>query len=59
MFGKEQPEVTTDDEVGDFVKSLQEEGMKELNNFITPAEEDDNGVAHSSRKPTSGAQNTE
>tara|TARA_R110002020_G_C15667564_1_gene717487 strand:- start:43 stop:207 length:165 start_codon:yes stop_codon:yes gene_type:complete len=34
MFGKEQPKVVTDKEVGDFVADLAKEGMKELSQEV-------------------------
>ena len=34
MFGKEQPDVVTDDDVGNFVKQLHQEGVKEIETFI-------------------------
>ena len=41
MFGKDQPDVVTDEDVGNFVNQLHQEGVKEVNNFISESEEDD------------------
>lgn len=56
MFGKEQPDVVTDQDVGNFVDELCREGVAEVDNFINQSEEDDNGVAHSSRESSNRSQ---
>lgn len=55
LFGKDQPDVVTDEDVGNFVNQLHQEGVKEVNNFISTSEEDD-GVGNSSGKPSNGAE---
>mgnify|MGYP006406535099 CR=1 FL=1 len=42
MFGKEQPDVVTDQDVGNFVDELCREGVAEVDTFINQSEEDDN-----------------
>lgn len=59
MFGKEQPDVVTDDDVGNYVKQLEQEGESEIDTFIKDKSEDTDGVDNSSGKPTDGAENTE
>lgn len=54
MFGKEQPDVVTEQDVGDFIKELEIQGSTELNNFIL---EDDDDVAGNSPESTSGSKN--
>lgn len=55
MFGKEQPDVVTDEDVGNFVNQLHQEGAKEVDNYINESEEDD-GVVSSSGETSDGAE---
>ena len=50
MFGKEQPDVVTDEDVGNYVNQLHQEGVAELNNFIQDEseEDDENGTPEES-----------
>lgn len=52
MFGREQPDVVTDEDVGDYIRELEVQGSVELHNFIL---EDDDDLAGSSPESTSGS----
>lgn len=34
MFGKDQPDVVTEKDVGDYIKELEEQGSNEVDEFI-------------------------
>ena len=53
MFGKEQQDVVTEQEVGDYIDELQQTASDELNRFIM---EDEDEVAGDSPESTSGAE---
>ena len=54
MFGKQQPDVVTDDDVGNFVKQLETDGALEIAAHI---EGDEHGVDNSSGKSPNRAEN--
>lgn len=56
MFGKEQPDVVTDEDVGNYVNQLHQEGVAELNSFIKDESEEDDGVVSSSAGTSDGAE---
>lgn len=39
MFGKEQPDVVTEQDVGDYIAELKQQGSQEINEFIEDTEE--------------------
>ena len=49
MFGKEQPEVVTDDDVCNCQKLIPREGVQEIETYIIGG---DDGVVNSSGEPT-------
>ena len=53
MFGKEQQDVVTDEEVGDYIAELHQEGAQELNNFILG---EDDEMARDSTNPSTRTQ---
>ena len=53
MFGKEQPDVVNEDDVGNLIKELHTDGMKELDTYISG--EADEVVGHSPES-TAGTQ---
>lgn len=53
MFGKEQEDVVTEQDVGDYVEELKKQGAQEVKEFIL---EEDNEVAGSSPESTSGTE---
>lgn len=52
MFGKHQPDVVTEQDVGDYIEELKVKGSEEVNNFIM---EDDDELAGNSPESTSGS----
>ncbi|ASL24393.1 hypothetical protein vBAspPH44_10 [Alteromonas phage vB_AspP-H4/4] len=40
MFGKEQPEITNEKDVGDYIDELKRQGTTELNTFILEEEDE-------------------
>ena len=59
MFGKEQPDVVTDEDVGDYIKELQREGTTEVNQFIMEdPEEEEDGLDRDSEESTNRPQDS-
>ncbi|QDP58681.1 MAG: hypothetical protein Tp125SUR00d2C35697761_16 [Prokaryotic dsDNA virus sp.] len=56
MFGKEQPEITDERDVGDYITMLQQQGKRELQMFLS-GEEDE--VGGDSIEPTSGREDSD
>jgi len=53
MFGREQPDVVTGEDVGDYIKELQRQGTTEVNTFIMEDHEEDEEDEKSEKpKPT-------
>ncbi|QPI17673.1 hypothetical protein vBAmePR8F_gp13 [Alteromonas phage vB_AmeP_R8W] len=40
MFGKEQPDITDEESVGNYIEDLKRQGTTELNNFILEEEDE-------------------
>lgn len=53
MFGKKQPDVVSDSDVGDYIRQLQQEGSQELHDFITG---DEHEVVRNSAESPNGTQ---
>lgn len=54
MFGRQQPDVVTAEDVGDYIQELQRQGTTEVNQFIMedPEEEEDDGLGENSGELT-------
>jgi hypothetical protein len=56
MFGKDQPDIKDEEDVGHFVASLVQGGSKELEDILNSRDEDDEEVAGGSEEFTTGTQ---
>lgn len=44
MFGKEQPDVVTDEEVGEYIEQLKRDGMEDLDELARLSEDSTSGT---------------